>query len=48
MGLPTPNIFNGSMNFHGKKEWVPLEWMDKSVETLGHLCDIWVEHSSSV
>jgi len=45
MGLPTPNIFNGSMNFHGKKEWVPLEWMAKSVETLGHLCDIWVERS---
>ncbi len=45
MGLPTPNIFNGSMNFHGKKEWVPLEWMTKSVETIGHLCDIWVERS---
>ena len=45
MGLPTPNIFNGSMNFHGKKEWVPLEWMAKSVETLGHLCDIWVERA---
>jgi tripeptide aminopeptidase len=45
MGLPTPNIFNGSMNFHGKKEWVPLEWMVKSVETLGHLCDIWVERA---
>jgi len=46
MGLPTPNIFNGSMNFHGKKEWVPLEWMAKSVEALGHLCDIWVERSA--
>jgi tripeptide aminopeptidase len=46
MGLPTPNIFNGSMNFHGKKEWVPLEWMATSVETLGHLCDIWVERSA--
>lgn len=43
MGLPTPNLFNGSMNFHGKKEWVPLEWMEKSVETLLHLADIWVE-----
>jgi tripeptide aminopeptidase len=45
MGLPTPNIFNGSMNFHGKKEWVPVEWMAKSVETIGHLCDIWVERA---
>jgi len=46
MGLPTPNIFNGSMNFHGKKEWVPVEWMAKSAESLGHLCDIWVERSA--
>jgi tripeptide aminopeptidase len=43
MGLPTPNLFNGSMNFHGKKEWVPLEWMEKSVETVLHLMEIWVE-----
>jgi tripeptide aminopeptidase len=43
MGLLTPNIFNGSMNFHGKKEWVPLEWMEKSVETVLHLMEIWVE-----
>jgi len=47
MGLPTPNIFNGSMNFHGKKEWVPLEWMEKSVETLLHLADIWVEKTGA-
>ena len=43
MGLPTPNLFNGSMNFHGKKEWVPLEWMEKSVETVVTLLGIWVE-----
>jgi tripeptide aminopeptidase len=46
MGLPTPNLFNGSMNFHGKKEWVPLEWMEKSVETVLHLADIWVEDAA--
>ncbi len=46
MGLPTPNLFNGSMNFHGKKEWVPLEWMQKSVETVVHLAEIWVEKTS--
>jgi tripeptide aminopeptidase len=43
MGLPTPNIFDGSMNFHGKKEWVPLEWMDKAADTVLHLLDVWVE-----
>jgi tripeptide aminopeptidase len=46
MGLLTPNLFNGSMNFHGKREWVPLEWMDKSVETVLHLMDIWTEKSA--
>jgi tripeptide aminopeptidase len=47
MGLPTPNIFDGSMNFHGKKEWVPLEWMEKAVDTVLHLLDVWVERSAT-
>lgn len=46
MGLPTPNLSNGSMNFHSKKEWIPLEWMEKSVETILHLLDVWVEQST--
>jgi tripeptide aminopeptidase len=45
MGLLTPNLFDGSMNFHGKKEWVPLEWMDKAVETMLQLLNVWVERS---
>ena len=45
LGLPTPNIFDGSMNFHGKKEWIPLEWMEKAVETVLHLLDVWVERT---
>ncbi len=45
MGLLTPNLFDGSMNFHGKKEWVPLEWMDKAVETVLQLLDVWAERS---
>jgi di/tripeptidase len=35
------------MNFHSKKEWVPLEWMEKAVETTLHLMDVWVEKNSS-
>jgi tripeptide aminopeptidase len=31
MGLPTPNIFAGGINFHGKKEFVPVESMEKTV-----------------
>jgi tripeptide aminopeptidase len=45
MGLPTPNIFNGSMNFHGLKEWVPVEWMDQAVEATINLLEIWVERA---
>ncbi len=47
MGVPTPNLSDGSMNFHSKKEWVPLEWMEKAVETTLHLMDVWVEKNSS-
>jgi tripeptide aminopeptidase len=46
MGLPTPNIFDGSMNFHSKKEWIPLEWMEKATETILNLMDVWVEKSA--
>jgi tripeptide aminopeptidase len=31
MGLPTPNLFAGGINFHGKKEFVPVESMGKTV-----------------
>lgn len=46
MGLLTPNLFDGSMNFHGKKEWIPLEWMEKAVETILNVLDVWVEKSA--
>ncbi len=47
MGIPTPNLFDGSMNIHSRKEWIALEWMEKAVETIGHLMDVWVEESAS-
>lgn len=34
MGLPTPNIFTGGENFHGKYEYVPIESMKKAVEVI--------------
>ncbi|WP_425449224.1 peptidase T [Dethiothermospora halolimnae] len=34
MGLPTPNIFTGGFNFHGKFEAIAVEDMDKAVETV--------------
>ena len=44
-GLLTPNIFTGGQNFHSKLEWVPVQWMEKAVETLIQLVQIWVEKS---
>lgn len=43
MGLPTPNIFTGEMAFHGKHEYVSVQDMQKSVETIVHLAMIWEE-----
>ncbi|MFX0185932.1 MAG: peptidase T, partial [Candidatus Hodarchaeota archaeon] len=43
MGLPTPNIFAGSINFHSKKEFVPVIALEKSVETILNLIQIYVE-----
>lgn len=34
MGLPTPNIFAGGENFHGKYEFVSLDTMMKAVEVI--------------
>lgn len=40
MGLPCPNIFAGGHNFHGKYEYVPLESMQKAVETIVKICEL--------
>jgi len=43
MGIPTPNVFTGGHNFHSKKEWISVQDMEKAVETIVHLCQIWAE-----
>lgn len=45
MGLPCPNIFTGEMAFHGKHEYVSVQDMQKSVQTIVHLTGIWEERS---
>ncbi len=45
MGLLTPNIFTGGHNFHSKKEWICIYDMEKAVETLVNLVQIWAEKS---
>jgi tripeptide aminopeptidase len=45
-GLPTPNIFTGGQNYHGLTEWLAVDGMEKSVATVVHLIQLWVEKSS--
>ncbi|MEP7258405.1 MAG: peptidase T [Flavitalea sp.] len=45
MGLPCPNLFTGEMAFHGKHEYVSIQDMQKSVQTIVHLAMIWEEKS---
>ncbi|WMJ79934.1 peptidase T [Clostridium sp. MB40-C1] len=34
MGLPTPNLFTGGHNFHGRYEFIPIFAMEKAVEVI--------------
>lgn len=43
MGLPCPNIFTGEMAIHSRKEYVSLQDMEKAVEVLINLCQVWEE-----
>jgi len=43
MGLPTPNIFTGGHNFHAKQEWIAVQGMEKAVDTIVNLVQIWAE-----
>ena len=44
-GLPTPNIFAGGLNFHSKKEFVPVIALEKGVEVVLNIVDIIVERN---
>ncbi|MBN2258411.1 MAG: hypothetical protein JW704_11435 [Anaerolineaceae bacterium] len=39
-GLPTPNLFTGGMNFHGRYECIPTFAMEKAVEVLIKLVEL--------
>ena len=42
-GLPTPNLFTGGENFHGKLEFNSRRGLEKTTETLVHLVQIFAE-----
>lgn len=41
MGLPTPNIFTGGHNFHGKYEYIPTYAMEKAVDVILKIIEIY-------
>jgi tripeptide aminopeptidase len=43
MGLPCPNLFAGEMGIHSKREWVSVQDMNKAVETIVNICQIFEE-----
>jgi tripeptide aminopeptidase len=45
MGLPSPNLFAGEHAFHSRLEWVSVQDMEKAVETIIHLAQIWEEQA---
>ncbi len=42
-GLPTPNLFTGGHNFHGRYEYIPLQSMQKAVEVIVKIAEMAVE-----
>jgi len=45
MGLPCPNIFTGMQAIHSKHEWISVQDMEKAVEVLVNLVQVWEEES---
>lgn len=43
MGLPCPNLFAGEQAIHSKLEFISVQDMNKAVETMVHLVQIWEE-----
>ncbi|MBY0480893.1 MAG: peptidase T [Chitinophagaceae bacterium] len=44
MGLPCANIFTGMQAIHSKHEWIAVNDMEKAVETLVALVQVWELH----
>jgi len=40
-GLLTPNLFTGGHNFHSRREWVSLQDMQKAVDLIVKLMELW-------
>jgi tripeptide aminopeptidase len=43
MGLPTPNIFAGGHNFHGRYEYIPTSSMEKAVQVILKIVELYTK-----
>jgi tripeptide aminopeptidase len=43
MGLPCPNLFTGGMNFHGKFEYCSLTTMQRALQVILNLAQLWAK-----
>ena len=41
MGLPTPNLFTGGHNFHGPYEYIPVPSMEKAVQVILKIIELY-------
>jgi tripeptide aminopeptidase len=46
-GLPTPNIFTGGHNFHGRYEYIPVESMEKAVQVVLRIIELYATKPSA-
>lgn len=45
MGLPCPNVFDGSHNYHSQLEWVAIQDMEMAVKMIVEIAKVWEEKS---
>jgi tripeptide aminopeptidase len=45
-GLPTPNLFTGGHNFHGRFEFIPVESMEKAVAVIVRIIELYSKRIS--
>ena len=43
-GLPCPNIFAGGINFHGPYEFLPVQSLERVMNTIVNICKITAQH----
>ncbi|MBR1753211.1 peptidase T [bacterium] len=48
LGLPTPNLGAGGINFHSVREFVSVDVMKKCVENILNIMTVWAENSQNV